>query len=130
MSRGKTPANSKVVPSVVETMQIFQRLLLFFWIIILAMHIVFLKNYRHRLNKYQSTKLSLLLSLRRNIPNYPFDVSSRVIDFNCSFLNLSVLFRKRHSSYEMLQNFAQFISLFLKYSVFQGEHLKILLSVY
>lgn len=30
MSRGKTPANSKVVPSVVETMQIFQRLLLFF----------------------------------------------------------------------------------------------------
>lgn len=78
-----------------------------FSMIILVMLSVFYLNYHQRLIWITKTKLSIILSTRRRIPIWCFDVASRVNDFNCFggffCLIVSVLLIKRHISYEILK---------------------------
>lgn len=59
-----------------------------------------------------------------------YDVSSRVININRYCPILFFLLMKKHIIYELLKISHYFTSLFSKYSIYQDEHLEVVLSVY
>lgn len=121
MSRRKT-ANLKWVQLVEET--ITTALTLFYMVILLILSVLFSKLILKTI--YNRKRLHFLLSKRKNIPTFRFEVLSRVIDKNWYYRILSALLMRKHVGHWLnIISFCNFKSFFQ-----QGERLELLLDVY